>query len=262
MVDALSKTVEEIRQVAKKGDLRIFFGWLSEENHLPGVHWNIEHGGDWKGFLDCAKAVSATVIYLNWAPFEQFQVDEAVTEIEAKLAESDGSNDERKETQRLLAKVREFGAKVGLTCIIDIAFLSNHVVHLYQETADWFSEFEELLPEETDDEPEARKSDDKATVDKWALALASDPRYFRSKEREYVLEKLAGNEFSKLPIFAVLRRAEIIFQEDFKDAAEQKLVEEVRQLREQGLNLNAIAHKLGLSRDRVSGLVSFISRKE
>jgi len=33
-----------------------------------------------------------------------------------------------------------------LTCIIDLAFVSNSVVHIYQETANWFDEFEELLP--------------------------------------------------------------------------------------------------------------------
>ncbi len=261
MLDPLSKTVEEIQRVAKSCELHIFFGWLSEESQGPKVHWNTESGGDWNGFLDCAKAVSASVIYLNWAPFERFQVDEAVAEIEARLAEGDGSNDEKKETQKLLAKIREFGANVGLTCIIDIAFVSNGVVHLYQKTADWFSEFEELLPEDSDDKSEDRKPVDRATVDKWALALASDPNYFTSKQREYLLEKLAGDEFSKLPIFDVLRRAEIIFQEDFKGAAEQKLVDQVGLLREQGLNLNAIALKLGLSRDKVSGLVSSIPKK-
>jgi len=148
-----------------------------------------------------------------------------------------------------------------LTCIIDLAFVSNSVVHIYQETANWFDEFEELLPEDEDDEDEGRTSIDKAMVNKWALALASDPMYLTSKQREYLLEKLAGQEFSKLPTFEVLRRAETIFQADFRQVAEEKLSDEIRQLREQGLNLNAIALKLGISRDRVSGLVSAIPKK-
>ncbi len=98
-------------------------------------------------------------------------------------------------------------------------------------------------------------------MNKWALALASDPRYLTSKQREYLLEKLAGQEFSELPTFDVLRRAETIFQADFRQVAEEKLTDEIRRLREQGLNLNAIALKLGISRDRVSGLVSAIPNK-
>ncbi len=123
-----------------------------------------------------------------------------------------------------------------MTCIIDLAFVSNSVVHIYQETANWFDEFEELLPEDEDDEDEGRTSIDKAMVNKWALALASDPMY-------------------------LTRRAETIFQADFRQVAEEKLSDEIRQLREQGLNLNAIALKLGISRDRVSGLVSAIPKK-
>jgi len=260
MNDPLSKTLEEIRQVAENSGLHIFFGWLAEHNDSLAVHWNEDNGGDWKGFLGCAKAVSASILYLNWAPFEQFHVDDAVSEIESELTESEGRDDGTKDIKKLLNQIRAFETKVGLTCIIDLAFVSNGVVHIYQETADWFDEFEELLPEDEDDEQEERKPVDKATVNKWALALASDPQYLTSKQREYLLEKLAGQEFPKLPIFDVLRRAETIFQADFRQVAEEKLSDEIRQLREQGLNLNAVALKLGISRDRASGLVSAIPK--
>jgi len=262
MNDPLSKTLEEIRQVAKDSGLHVFFGWLAERNDAPAVHWNEDNGGDWKGFLGCARAVSARILYLNWAPFEQFQVDDAVSEIESELTESEGQDDETKETKKLLTQIRAYETKVGLICIIDLAFVSNGVVHFYQETVDWFHEFEELLPDDEDDEDEGRRPVDKATVSKWALALASDPRYLTSKQREYLLEDLAGQEFPKLPTFEVLRRADAIFQADFRKAAEEKLSDEIRGLREQGLNLNAIALKLGISRDRVSGLVSAIPNKK
>jgi len=36
---------------------------------------------------------------LNWAPFEQFQVDDAVSEIESELTESEVPDDETKETK-------------------------------------------------------------------------------------------------------------------------------------------------------------------
>jgi hypothetical protein len=40
-----------------------------------------------------------------------------------------------------------------------LAFVANGVIHVYQETADWFDEFGELLPEEDEDEPEQQPVD-------------------------------------------------------------------------------------------------------
>lgn len=265
MNDALSRTVEEIRQSAKSAGLRVFFGWLAEYEG-PTIHWNEDHGGDWKSFLECAKSLNAKIVYLNWAPFEQFQVDEAVSEMESELAENEGLDDETKTIRKRLNELGEFKAKVGLTCVIDLAFVADGAVHIYQKTADWFDEFEDLLPEdENDDESrEERKPTDRATVDRWATVLASDAKYMTCKgsgQREYLLERLAGEEFRKLPTYEILSRAETIFQVEFRQAAEETLSIEIRRLRDQGLNVNAIALKLGMSKDRVSGLLSCIQTK-
>ncbi len=264
MNDPLSRTVEEIRQSAKSDGLCVFFGWLVE-GKLPTVHWNEAHGGNWKVFLECAKSLKAETIYLNWAPFEQFQVDDAVSEIESKLAEDEEADDETRTIERRLDQIGEFKTKVGLTCVIDLAFVADGVVHIYQKTADWFNEFESLVPQDADDEEqEETKPADKATINKWATMLASNPNFIACKDsrnREYLLEKISGDEFPKLPTYEILTRAETIFHVEFRQAAEAKLADEIRHLREEGLNVNAIALKLGMSRDRVSGLLSAHSSK-
>ncbi len=265
MNDPLSRTVEEIRQSAKSDGLCVFFGWLAEDK-LPTVHWNEDHGGDWKVFLECAKSLKAEAIYLNWAPFEQFQVDDAVSEIESELAENEGLDDETRSIKKRLDQIAEFKNKVGLTSVIDLAFVADGVVHIYQKTANWFNEFENLAPEDADDdEEEETKPADKATINKWATMLASNPNFITCKDsrnREYLLEKIAGDEFPKLPAYEILTRAETIFHVEFRQAAEARLADEIRSLREQGLNVNAIALKLGMSRDRVSGLLSAHSSKK
>jgi orotate phosphoribosyltransferase-like protein len=53
-----------------------------------------------------------------------------------------------------------------------------------------------------------------------------------------------------------LARADSIYQFEIKPKEEQRLRTEARRLREQGLNINAIAVNLGISKDRVSGLLS------
>jgi hypothetical protein len=257
MSDPLLTTVEEIRQVAKSDGLCVFFGWLVAER-LPIVHWNEEHGGDWKVFLELAKTLKAKAVYLNWTPFEQFQVDDAVSETESKIADNNGLDDETQTLRELLDQIGKYKTKVGLVCVIDLAFVAEGISHIYQKTANWFGQFQDLLSKDADEEEEDSKPANKALVNKWATILASDPKFIISKDsrgREYLLEKIAGEEFPKLPTSEILSRAEAIYQIDFRQAAETRIADEVRILREQGLNVNAIALKLGMSRDRVSGLL-------
>ncbi len=118
-----------------------------------------------------------------------------------------------------------------------------------------------MLPndEDEDEYAEDEKPPDTATVEKWARALAADPNYIFRKgfsQRLDLLKNIAGDEAEKVSTYSVVNRAETIFQDEFRQDAEKKLVEEIRRLREDGLNVNAVAIKLGISKDRVSGLLS------
>jgi len=258
MNDTLSETVEAICKEAESNALQVFYGYLAEESEVPSVHWNSEHGGDWKYFLGRAKALDARVLYVNWAPFEQFEIDDSISPLES--GHEDGEEDEA--TKRQMALIRAFESKVGMTCVIDLAFFANGVIHTYQETADWFDEFRDLVPDEDDDEANEPKPINKSDLRRWATALASDPRYCTSTQREYLLERIAGAEFPQLPAYKVLREAEAIYQADFKQTAEENLANEIQELRNQGLNLKAIGLKLGISQGRVSGIVSLMAPRK
>src|SRR5229473_41150 len=151
MNDPLARTVEEIQQSAKHESLCLYYGWMAGEK-LPTVHWNEERGGDWRAFLECAKNLKAQVVYLNWTPFEQFQVEEAVSELELKMANNDGLSDELEDAKDRLNRMTKFKTKVGLTCLIDLAFVAHGVIHIYQKTADWFDEFQALSEDIEDDD--------------------------------------------------------------------------------------------------------------
>ena len=62
-------------------------------------------------------------------------------------------------------------------------------------------------------------------------------------------------ENDDLPAWDILKQAEKIYFIKVKPKEDERLKKEAEQLRDQGLNLNAIAQKLGISRDRVSGLL-------
>src|SRR6266478_4662692 len=125
MADTLSKTLDEIRKEAEGSGIRIFCGYLAEGNNVPAVHWNRENGGDWKKFFVCARTLGANILYVNWAPFEQFEIDDALEKLESEITEA---TDE--ETKKVLSQVRAYQPKVGLTCVIDLAFVANGIVHI------------------------------------------------------------------------------------------------------------------------------------
>ena len=100
---------------------------------------------------------------------------------------------------------------------------------------------------------------DKPLVNKWASALANHPKFGICKttdQREYLLEQLAGEDYEKLPIGEILRRAETLYVFEARPKQEEEMQKQARELRKQGLNLSAIAQKLGISRDRLSGLLT------
>jgi hypothetical protein len=251
-LDALLKQVEDIRGFLAAAKIPLFFASLS--GHEGGsVYWDEALGGDWKEFLAAAKLMGARGVYLNWERFEEAQLTDALRTIEAGFVNSSGMEVKVKDGEK-------FGANIGLTAVVEMAFMVDGVAHWYEHVADWFKEFEELTEEaESSDEDEFGKSVDKVAVHKWASELANDPRYRTCKtndQREYLLERIAGDELGDLPVYEVVSRAETIFQLEIKPALDDRLSEEARALRKKGMTLSGIAQKLGLPKDKVSGMLS------
>ncbi len=259
--DVLIERVEAIINAAKGQGLVLFYGWAHGTNQ-KAVTWNEEHGGDWEKFLACAKAVGAKMLYVNWAPLEEFQIDEAVEHLERIIA--GGTGIEPPDSVPSRREIEAYRDKVGVTAVIDLAFVYEDVVHIHQCFADWFQAFEELTEglEEDSDASDASFHErvvDKALVKKWASELANHPKFGSTRsgdQREFLLESIAGDEIDTLPTGDILARADSIYQIEIKPKEEERVRGEVRRLREQGLNINAIALKLGISKDRVSGLLS------
>jgi len=188
-------------------------------------------------------------------------VDGALEELGAAAlkASEGGQTIEIEGRKQALEKYR---SKVGLIAVIDLVFLFEETFHVYQKSSEWFDDFEGLRPEEDGDEEESstvEQEADKAVVDRWADTLANDPQFGKCKsydEREYLLEKLAKDEFGTLPAPRIIRRADTVYELDVRAKQDERLRHEARRLHDEGKNINAIALKLGISRDRVSGLLA------
>jgi len=260
--DALLEEVESIISDLKKQGFVLFYGWAhGGESNV--VYWNQEHGGDWRKFLECAKALGTDLLYVNWSPFEEFQVEEALQRSDDGTP--DDNKTDKRDPERDLQEIERYRDKVGLTAVIDVAFVHDEITHIYQESADWFDTFEALTEAQKERSSVSNgfahdvKPVDKALVRKWASELAGHPRFRLARtvdQREYILESIAGDEIEKLPIGDILARADAIYQFELKPKEEERIGEQARILRKQGLNINAIAFKLGIPRDRVSALLS------
>jgi hypothetical protein len=261
--DALLEKVEAIVNAAKGQGLVVFYGWAHGTDQKT-VDWNGEHGGDWEKFLECAKAAGARMLYINWAPFEDFQIDEAVGHLEKTITAGSGASIEQPASVPSRREIETYRDRVGMTAVIDLAFVHEDIVHIHQCFADWFQAFEELtggLAEDSDESEDsfAERVVDKALVRKWASELANHSKFGATRsgdQREFLLEAIAGAEIDTLPVGHILARADSVYQFEIKPKEEERQRSEARRLREQGLNINAIAVKLGISKDRVSGLLS------
>lgn len=251
--DSLSQTVEEIRTFAKEEGFVVFYG-LTPEDETHTVYW-IKEQGDWKAFLEGAKTLGVKLLYLNWAPFEGFQIEEALEGVGVQ-----DSKVEKAESEECKRDVEEYRNKVGLISLIDLAFLWDGVFHVCRLTAEWFEAFEELVEEGKERaEEENERKPDKALVGKWAAELANHPKFGSCKtyaQREYLLEGLSKGDYRTLPVSDILNRAETVYLFEVRPKEEERLRDEARRLRNEGLNMNAIALRLGISRDRVSGLLA------
>jgi hypothetical protein len=230
-----------------------------------GAGQDREQGGDWKSFLACAKASNTNILYLSWDSFDQDDIDDSLSKLESDILKGDEKQlGHPEQIKKLTSQILEFQSRVGLTCVVDLGFVANGVVHTYRETTDWFDKFTELTSGDGDDDDadEEEESLSDSDLDEWATKLASNPRYATGTRRLDLFQEIAGAEVSKLPAYRILQRAEMIYRADFKQLAEEKLAAQILELQNQGLNMKAIGMKLDMSQGRVSALASLAKAKK
>ncbi len=121
-------------EIAKEGFA--FYPGTDVEQSKPPVYWNREKGGDWKAFLQCAKALNANPIYMVWMSFLEFDV------------------------ARLLPEDRKrYAQHVDQICMIEMRFSANGMMHAYHEVADWYVDFENVVGDDLDDDEDFEDED-------------------------------------------------------------------------------------------------------
>lgn len=253
MDDDLLKTKQMLLSaVAKEGMLTFLGAYPSEDVHE--IHWNSELESDPSKFVSLAKSLGAKALYVNWIVFEKNSLDEATIE------ESDEDEGQDALTTEHNEKVAEFKRYLGKVASVRAGFFLDGIFHVFDTETSWYQEFGELIAD-VDDEEDVEE--DEAALSEsalaWAEKLARDPTFGRTKgwgAKKYLLGKLSGQEFSQLPVDAIISRAEDIYEVDVKPIEERRLAEQVREMKERGLSIVAIAGQLDLPRERVQRLLA------
>lgn len=254
--DPLLDAVRDIQEYCDTRGLHVFSGYLTREHDTVAV-WNVSRTQDWKGFLDVAASRGAGLIYLDWVTFEESFVDDASIRSEEPVegAEADPRTDEYNR------ELDGFRAQAGLTGVVEIAFSLNGAWHVFERQAEWFGEFERLVDAWDEGAYQPRRLP-RTRLQELANQLVNHPKYqvCRSKaQRRYVLEQLLGRDFEAVrasDVAGVLDRAEAIFELEIKPLERSYLKQRARELKAQGLSIDAIAGSLGLSRAAAKALLA------
>lgn len=254
--DPLLDAVREIQEYCELHRLNVFSGYLTREHETVAV-WNVTRSHDWKAFLEVAASRDVSLIYLDWVTFEEHFVDEALIRAEEILegAEADPQVDEYNR------ELEAFRAHAGLTGVVEIAFALDGVWHVFEWQAEWFTEFERCVDAWDEGAVHPRRLP-RARLHDLANQLVNHPKYqvCQSKaQRRYVLEQLLGREFESVrasDVTAVLDRAEAIFELEIKPLERSYLKQRARELKAQGLSIEAIAGSLGVSRAAAKALLA------
>jgi hypothetical protein len=259
MKDDLQKIKDRLLSAVANEGIETFFGSYPSEG-VREIRWNSELEPDPSKFVGLAKSVGVKIIYINWVVFSTDDLEEAMID-EEELVDQEQTvvADEHNK------KVSEFTQYVGRIASVRAGFFLSEVFHLYEREAEWYEDFADILGEieneedsddDSNDDPEQKLSDEALA---WADKLARDPSFGRTKgwsQHKYLLGKLAGPEVSALPVDAVILRAQTIYEVDVRPEEEKQLAEEIRQMKEGGMSIVAIAGKLDLSRERVQRLLA------
>lgn len=254
--DPLFETVREVQEYCESRGLTVFSGFLTREHETVAV-WNVARNRDWRTFLDLAASRSATLIYLDWVTFDEHHVDDALIRVDerAEAAEADPQVDEYNR------ELDGFRTQAGLTGVVEIAFSVGGVWHIFEWQAEWFAEFERLVDAWDEGAYQPRRLL-RSRLHELANQLVNHPKYqvCRSKaQRRYLLEQVLGREFESVrasDVGVILDRAEAMLELEIKPLERSYLRQRARELKAQGLSLDAIAGSLGVSRAAAKALLA------
>jgi hypothetical protein len=254
LTDNLSNEKREIATQLSGDGLALFYGAFPSEG-VNEIYWDKEIGGDWREFLKVAKKLEVPVLYIDWIEFTEDYFNEEMPE-----GGLEGESEEPiRDQQRGLERER-FTRYIGLTAAIRLGFFIGNTFHLYVKETQWFQDFSDSVTTGEPSKADENEEDDaRERTDIWAEKLSNESEFAslkRRSDKRALLQKLAGNEFKKLPIDNILWRADALRAENLRTANNERLAKQAKELRAKNMSILAIAGKLGIPARQVTILLA------
>lgn len=127
----------EAESYIQQNGFLLYYSFARSEQS-PTVRWDTEHYPDFRGFLGIARELGVKLVTLHHHQL-------SATVIDAALEDMLASGFEFEEQRGLEKRLRELSAYDGFTCAVELAFIHEGTLYLFEVRAEWFDELNDLL---------------------------------------------------------------------------------------------------------------------
>jgi flagellar assembly factor FliW len=263
----LANTYNEVKKWCLENSIGIFYGLLDFENDNK-VKWEDETR--LFDFLNLAKLCSVKMLIVNkflYDAEENFEIEDIIINIE----ESGIEFQTIKEIKDRYASLEQKNGEIEL---LIISWIMEGIVYEYSAFAPFYEENEELKSileeikatqtaktlEEHGKELEQRnaeREEQNLLVSEIAEKLASFPNFYGIRNNRAKLEAILSNLFEEggydensMWKYSIIREANIIFERDYLEEAENDLADKIQEMKQNGTKKIEAKAKLEIS-DRI-----------
>ena len=133
--------------------IAVFHGYHRMPDAMAQVSWDVQRQPDFRLFLRAARQAGAKLIIFHQQPFSMDQIDEALEQLE----DCDLTREEKRNYE---TRLRQLQAYEGFTCSLELSFVHEGRVFLFEQHTDWYESFAEIASEIEAAAAEEEDSDD------------------------------------------------------------------------------------------------------
>jgi hypothetical protein len=130
----------EIDRYLKEHNFLVFHGYSRRYYNQSQTVWNTAQNQDFKAFLNVAKGLEVKLIVVYTQQFTTDAIDDNIETISSTGLEYD-------EQRAYEKRLRELSVYEGFTCTVELSFVFEGAVYIFELQTEWYREFMDILEE-------------------------------------------------------------------------------------------------------------------
>lgn len=120
--------------------MAVYHGYHRMPDAMIQVSWDTDRHPDFRQFVEAARRAGAKLIIFHQQPFAMDQIDGALDQLD----ECDFTREEKRSYE---ARLRKLQAYEGFTCSLELSFVHEGRVFIFEQHTDWYESFAEIVSE-------------------------------------------------------------------------------------------------------------------